>query len=110
MNTLTPEQQYTWDRLCGKFSAKQMSQAIYDYLCDSQIGEHAYGEDGAGNSMEITWSAAHEEWQVINRFADGSTDIYYDSFWEESFANEDPKLLLDMCERLDLIEELEAAE
>jgi len=113
MKTLTIDQQATWDALISHpvpFTTKQMSQVLYDYLCDSQIGDHAYGEDGKGNSMEIAWSSSHEEWQVINRFACGTTNIHYDGFWEESWVNEDLEMLYDMCQRLNLIDELECEE
>lgn len=108
MNTLTVEQQAAWDVLNNRpiqFSTEQMSRALYDYLCNHQLGDHAYGEDVNGNSVEITWSAAHQEWQVINRY-DGQTDIYYDGFHEGSWEDEDPVLLRDMCDRLGLIDEL----
>ena len=110
MNALSTEQQATWDALISHavpFAAQQMSEALYRYLCDYQLGEHAYGEDGRGNSMEIRWSASHEEWQIINRFADGTTDTYYDHFHEDSWKYEDPRLLWDMCGRCNLIEDLE---
>ena len=90
-----------------KITTKYMSEALYNYLCESQIGEHAYGEDAQGNSVEITWSSAHEEFQIINRY-DGKTDIYYDHFSESSWENEDPVLLRDMCERLGLLEDIQA--
>lgn len=86
-------------------SNKQMSKALYDYLCDGQVGEHAYGEDAEGNSVEIMWSQAHEEFQIINRY-DGKTDIYYDHFCENYWEDEDTILLRDMCERLGLIDEI----
>ena len=89
-----------------QISNKHLSEALYDYLCNSQRGEHAYGEDAEGNSMEIMWSSSHEEFQVINRFADGTTNIYYSNFCEEEWENEDPVLLRDICERLDLIDEI----
>ena len=89
-----------------QISNKHLSEALYDYLCDSQRGEHAYGEDAEGNSMEIMWSSSHEEFQVINRFANGTTNIYYDSFCEEEWEDEDPVLLRDICERLGLIDEI----
>ena len=108
MDKLTTSQQATWAVLNDQpieFSTQQMSGALYDYLCGYQSGEHAYGEDAEGNSVEITWSAAHEEWQVINRYH-GETTIHYDSFWEGSWEDEDPVLLRDMCDRLGLIDEL----
>lgn len=110
MKTLTETQQQVWDALTQAptpFTTEQMSRALYRYLCDAQCGEHAYGEDSQGNSMEITWSSAHEEWQIINRFADGTTDIYYDHFWEGSWEDEDPELMYDILDRLDLVEELQ---
>jgi hypothetical protein len=88
-----------------EISNKLLSEALYDYLCDSQRGEHAYGEDSKGNSMEIMWSSSHEEFQIINRY-NGKTDITYDTFWEGEWEDEDPVLLRDMCERLGLIEEI----
>lgn len=110
MNTLTETQQQVWDTLTQApipFTTEQMSEELYRYLCDAQAGEHAYGEDSKGNSMEITWSPAHEEWQIINRFADGTTDIYYDGFHEHSWKHEEPELLYDILDRLYLVEDLQ---
>lgn len=88
-----------------QISNQRLSKALYDYLCDSQIGEYAYGEDAEGNSLEIMWSPSHEEFQIISRY-DGKTDIYYDHFYEGSWEDEDPVLLRDICERLGLIEDI----
>ena len=88
-----------------QISNKQMSEALYNYLCDGQVGEHAYGEDAEGNSVEITWSQSHQEFQIINRYHN-NTDIYYDHFCENYWEDENPDLLRDMCERLGLIDEI----
>ena len=110
MNALTTEQQATWDALISHpvpFTAEQMSGALYRYLCDDQLGEHAYGEDSKGNSMEITWIGSRGEWQVIDRFADGQCRIIYDDFWEGTWEDEDPELLYSMLNNLGLVEELQ---
>jgi hypothetical protein len=90
------------------FSVQQMSQAIYTALCEDQVHEYVSGQDGEGNSIEIAWSAAHEEWQVITRTGDG-IDVYYDHFCETSFADLDPEMLYDMCDNLGLIEAMQEA-
>jgi hypothetical protein len=90
------------------FSVQQMSQAIYTALCEDQVHEYVSGQDGEGNSIEIAWSAAHEEWHVITRTGDG-IDVYYDHFCETSFADLDPEMLYDMCDNLGLIETLQEA-
>ena len=88
------------------YTAEQMSQAIYGVLCDSQITDYAYGETDE-ESLEISWHNRFEQWQIIRRDSKGHPEINYDGLHETALAFEDPKLLLDMCERLDLVEELD---
>jgi hypothetical protein len=89
------------------YTPEQMSMAIYQCLCGSQIRDQAYGEDDQGNSVEIQWSESHCEWQIINHYANGQVSVCYDHFCEGSFANWDPVMLLDLCDNLDLIEDLD---
>lgn len=89
------------------YTPRQMSRAIYRCLCEGQVREQCYGEDQEGNSVEIQWSESHSEWQIINHYANGQTSVNYDHFWEESFVNWDPAMLLAICENLDLTEELD---
>ena len=89
------------------YTAEHMSQAIYQCLCDSQIREQCYGEDAEGNSTEIQWSASHESWQIIQHFTNGQMSVSYDHFSERSFQHWDPVLLYDLCDNLDLLDDLQ---
>ena len=88
------------------YTAEQMSRAIYQALCDSQISDYAYGEDSEGNSLEIHWHSKFEQWQLITR-ENGQPMINYDSLHETSLIWEEPSLLLSLCESLDLVDELQ---
>jgi hypothetical protein len=88
------------------YTAEQMSEAIYDSLCNSQIYDYAYGEDSAGNSLEIHWHSKFDQWQLIYR-QNGQPTINYDSLHETSLVHEEPSLLLSLCESLELVDELQ---
>ena len=88
------------------YTAEQMSLAIYQALCDYQSSDYAYGEDSAGNSLEIHWHNGFEQWQMIYR-ENGQPIINYDGLHETSLVDEEPSLLLSLCESLDLIDELQ---
>ena len=88
------------------FGVEKMSKFIYDVLCNDQSREHAFGQDGPGNSLEINWSHTHEEWQFISR-VDYKTDVEYKGLWEESFVYEDPEILYDIIRNWNMVEDLE---
>ena len=89
------------------FSVEQMSKFIHDVLCDSQIHDQAYGQDAAGNSLDIQWSSAYQEWQ-LNYYQDGKTSIQYDHFNESSFQDQDPELLYDIIKNWHMVEVLQS--
>ena len=88
------------------FGVEQMSEFIYDVLCNGQIREHAFGQDGSNNSLEIQWNQVRDEWQLI-RDENGRTTVRYDHLYEGSFLDEDPELLYDIIENWDMVEKLQ---
>lgn len=89
------------------YTPERMSEAIYDCLCEGQVRESAYGEDNDDNSVAIEWSPGHQEWQIIWRWNTGECRVEYDHFYEGSFEDWDPLLLLSLCDDLDLIDSLQ---
>lgn len=81
-------------------NTNQLSTRIYEYLCENQTGDYAYGENGHGDSLEIQWSESHKEWQLISRVNGDIVYLDYTHLHENSLADEDRDLLLDMYQRL----------
>ena len=86
------------------FTTEQMSQAIYDCLCEYHTHDYVYGEYQQ-HSLEITWHLHHKHWQLIHRH-NGQPRINYDQLHAGSLIFEEPALLFDMCENLGIVDQL----
>ena len=86
---------------------EQKEKVILDYLCESQIGEYAYGEDSNDNSTEIQWIESRCEWQIVD-VVDGKTHIDYEyGDCSKAVAVLEDEILDDMIDNIYDEEELE---
>ena len=81
-------------------TAERQRELIVQALCYDQVFEYAYGENAAGDSVEIRWVG--EEWQIIEITA-GQTHISYSKFgFEAAVADMDPEITAAIFDNLEL--------
>jgi hypothetical protein len=98
-------QQQTFDILRGHIEPDTARKLLLDYLCYDQMGEDAYGEDDAGNSVKINWiDRTDGGYWSIKQYSNGQLAFAEDEYGgcEKAVGNLDDDILFDMCERLGL--------
>ena len=98
------ESQQSFDILRGHIDPDTARKLLLDYLCYDQVGEHAYGEDDDGNSVEITWRDNNGDgyWWIEEHF---NGQVLKDDEWggcEKAVGNLSDVIAFDMCNRLGL--------
>ena len=105
------ESQQSFDILRGHIDPDTARKLLLDYLCYDQIGEHAYGEDDDGNSVEITWRDNNGDgyWWIEEHF---NGQVLKDDEWggcEKAVGSLSDVIAFDMCNRLGLEPDYEEA-